>query len=249
MPISTLSDEHHQYGYTMMAYLSPGTGIAVRYGIRGSVTIVDRITRNPLYTYISLARNELNVYDWSLDSLFVHTTHPAGLSITEHDRYLNICRAMRLEHSTNEVQNGDWVYQGINGSLVNHAAPARQTNQLEYERMTMDELANVGRGNRPYLGTYENPRRVTSENVDETLRAMRALMSTPVSQYISDSWLRHEMEVRGVDTSVFMPIPIPDDGTVLPKDQSAPPRLKSTVGERLRQVEQNAETRNLSTTR
>ena len=78
MPISTLSDEHHQYGYTMMAYLSPGTGIAVRYGIRGSVTIVDRITRNPLYTYISLARNELNVYDWSLDSLFVHTTHPAG---------------------------------------------------------------------------------------------------------------------------------------------------------------------------
>ena len=29
----------------------------------------------------------------------------------------------------------------------------------------------------------------------------------------------------------------------------APPRLKSTVGERLRQVEQNAETQNLSTTR
>ena len=113
----------------------------------------------------------------------------------------------------------------------------------------MDELANVGRGNRPYLGTYENPRRVTSENVDETLRAMQSLMSTPVSQYISDSWLRHEMEVRGVDSSVFMPIPIPDDGIVLPKDQSAPPRLKSTVGERLRQVEQNAETRNLSTTR
>ena len=45
MPISTLSDEHHQYGYTIMAYLSPSTRIAVRYGIRGSVTIVDRMTR------------------------------------------------------------------------------------------------------------------------------------------------------------------------------------------------------------
>ena len=248
MPISTLSDEH-QYGYTIMAYLSPSTHIAVRYGIRGSVTIVDRITRTPLYTYISFKWNELNVYDWSLDSLFVHTTPIGGLSIADHDSYLNVCRQMRFEHNANEVQNGDWVYQDINGSLVNHAAPTRPINRLEYERMTMDELANVGRAGRPYLGTYETPRRVTSENVDETLRAMQALMSTPVSQYISDSWLRHEMEVRGVDSSVFMPIPIPDDGTVLPKDQSAPPRLKSTVGERLRQVEQNAETQNLSTTR
>ena len=42
MPISTLSHEE-RYGYTMMAY--SGTGIAVRYGIRGSVTIVDRMTR------------------------------------------------------------------------------------------------------------------------------------------------------------------------------------------------------------